>query len=608
MSERQDTDRTTMGKVYRARIRRFSRVRRGLVNHTAAYRGGCVLLALLALLLGWSALPVAHPLLDAVLILGAVLLVGILVLRYVWRYRRFEREISEAFRMEELAGGLDSRLISALDFLAAEDASPLMDVVIESARQDLERIPFESRLDRRAHRRVRRRFFGLLVVALLVGLTPWVEGERILSRSHAAWWAVREQAFPTEWELVPGEGRHVHLVGESVEVGLRFTRNPHHEVVLLHDATDGHEPPRRTVLPVDADGVAGTVIRGEIESVHQLQFEFGLRATRSEVVELVFTTRPVIENMQTELFPPAYTRQPPRDLEGVQSRIAGLPGTRVALGLTFSKSLASATLHFDGDEQAIPLDTVGRFAAIQFVIADVRRARIQIEDVHGFGLRQPHALDIALLVDEPPRLAVPGFLKAEMPTKADALRTFGFGVRAWDDYGVSQAVLKWRQSTLDNRHTIVNEGEVERIFDPPQASVVADFMDSFAERSFRPGDVISFHVEAADNRDPNPQIARSPTFSFFVHQDDLDGAMGMDADMLFGAMDQAGRGRVGRSRVATDVASPQDLRTVGGLQSDYEAEISSAARPPSVRGDFGTSVERYFQVLSTARFAEEETE
>jgi hypothetical protein len=339
-------------------------------------------------------------------------------------------------------------------------------------------------------------------------------------------------------------------------------------------------------------------------------FEFGRRATRTRPVEIVFTTRPAIENMQIELIPPLYTRQPPRDLGGVQTRIAGLPGTRVSLGLTFSKNLKRATLRFDGDSQDIPLDVVGRFAAIQFVIADSRRARIQIEDVHDFKLPQPHTLDIDALVDEPPRLSVPGFSKDEMPIKADELRAFGVVARAWDDYGVSRTVLKWQQSTLDNRSAVTARGEIERPSVPPQPATVASFAGLFAEREAHPGDVITFHVEVTDNREPAAQTVLSPAFSFFVYQDDLRGGiLGMDGELMFGSGWTAeGRGRFARHRESTEVPPPQDIRGVSKLVSDFDADVTSHARPQSVQGDFGSRVEDYFKIMSTAVFSEDDKE
>lgn len=596
---------------YGRRILAFSRVRRRLINAALAYRYGTTMLGMIAALLAAPAVWADAPLLDAALLATAAILLAALTAGYLWRRVRFRSELSEAFRMEALAGDLNSRLISALDFLESGHDTPLTGVVIEAAGRDLEGVPFEAKLDRTPWKRARRGFLGVLALTLILGATPWFGFDRLWTRAGEAWAAVREIVFRTEWQVTPAPGRYIRQIGETTEVVLQFTRHPPERATAVQDEPGKRTASEtRTALPVASDGTVRVRLRGDTESVRRVVFEFGRRTVRTRPVEIVFTTAPVIEDMQIDLVPPAYTRQPPRELSGVQTRIAGLPGTRVSLGLTFSKSLAAASLRFDADPEEIPLDIAGRFATIQFVISDSRRARIQVKDMDGFALAQPYTLDIDVLADEPPHIVAPGFLKAEMPIKADALRTFGFGVRAWDDYGVARTVLKWQQSTLDNRDAVRTQGEVERANTPPLATVIPEFPNIFADLKVQPGDFISFRVEATDNRDPNPQTVSTPTFSFFVHQDDLGGgAMGQNEDLMSGAFWGArGRQRLERHRTATEVPLPTDLRSISQWDSDYEANVTSGSRAPTVRGDFGSSVERYFKILSTAVFKEDDKE
>ncbi len=604
------TDRSDVLRRYQRRVRAFSRIRRGIGNAMLAYRSGAVIAATVAFLLVYTGLPLQAPLVDAALfaLAGSVLLA--VAGHYGWRRLRVENDLSEAFRMEALVGGLNSRLISAIDFLERESKGPLISTVIAMAGRDFDTIPFEARLARTGRARARRRFLAVLALMLFVGATPWCGYGKLAARASMAWQEVRERLFPTEWELLPGAGQHIHLLGESVEVQLRFIRNGFDRVVVIQDQP-GNPDARETreTRAVAADESVRVVLRGDRQCVRRVRFEFGRRATRTEPVEIVFTTRPVIENMQIELVPPLYTRQPPRELVGVQTRVAGLPGTRVSLGLTFSKNITRATIRFGVGEPDIPLDVVGRFAAIQFVINENRRARIQIVDIHGFSLPQPHTLDIDLLVDEPPRLAVPDFLKAEMPVKADAMRAFGFGVRAWDDFGVAQTVLKWRKATLENRNAIIAQGEVERLNVPPLGVVVAEFLNAFSEQEVQPGDVFTFHVEVADNREPDAQRVVSPTFGFFVYQDDLGGALSVAEGGLMGlSFGQQGRERLKRHKDSTEVPPPQDIRRVSKLVSDFEADVTSDARPQTVLGDFGPSVDSYFKIMGTAVLAEEAPE
>jgi len=586
---------------FRHRLRRFSRVRRHLVNRALGYRLGAIALSALAVLLVTPSDRFDLPLLDAALLVICAVLAVVLTGIYLSRRHRYAGDLGEAFRMEALGGDLNSRLVSAYDFLERGLDAPLPDAVITRALQDLERTDYEARLARRPRALARRRFVLLLtLVALLLGC-EFFGYRRLAGRVGLAWSATHQLFFPTEWTIVPGPGRHVRLLGDEIEVALRFQRHGFDTVTLVqHDHDDPAAQPRRTELETGPDQVARVVLRGDVESGMRLHFEFGRHTTADTPIDVIFTSRPMLENMQIELIAPAYTRQPPRDLDGLQSRIAGLPGTRVSIGLTFSKPLETVTLAFD-DGETVAMDEHGRFAGTSFVIGQARRARIQIEDIHGFGLLSPHVLDIELLADEPPRLAVPGFLKTDMPARPEDLRSFGFGVRTWDDYGVARTVLRWRRSTLDNRHAVTGQGEAERPVAPPLPNVIAEFQNVFEDLDTQPGDLISFHLEVEDNRAPSPQVSVSPTFSFFIHADDLDG-MRAAGDLMFGRLGALGgpRGRIARARRETSIPPPQDIRTLSQLRSDYTADVATETRPPTVRGDFAAQVEQYFRVLSSA--------
>src|SRR4051794_16221326 len=106
----------TNGRDFQQRIERFSGARRHLLNATLVYRLSSVALvggiAALLLLSGWLPGVFVNLALFAVL---ATLLGGLLIYCPIkWSRRR--DALYEAFVMEQLAGKLNSRLISAWDF------------------------------------------------------------------------------------------------------------------------------------------------------------------------------------------------------------------------------------------------------------------------------------------------------------------------------------------------------------------------------------------------------------------------------------------------------------------------------------------------------------
>src|SRR5437588_4877720 len=102
--------------IFESRFRRFSRVRRGLLNAALGYRLG--VLALVAAVAGLLLLNGWLPWLFVNLGLFLLLILWLMSLALIWLVRHvyFRSCLEEAFHIEKLAGNLNSRVISAWDF------------------------------------------------------------------------------------------------------------------------------------------------------------------------------------------------------------------------------------------------------------------------------------------------------------------------------------------------------------------------------------------------------------------------------------------------------------------------------------------------------------
>lgn len=572
------------------RIGRFGRVRRGLVNAAMAYALGVIGLgvgiAALLLLSGW----ISNAFVNVGLALAALVTLVVVLVRLCVRWERRRSVLSEAFHLEALAGDLNSRVISAVDFLEKPEPTPLMMAVVETARKDLER-PFEEKLDRTTRNRVGLRFAVLLVAFLAVGLTDRFGFVRLGRTVWLSAMSVREILLPTQFEVFPG-GQHVYRVGTKVETGIRFTRFGYPEVTML--TTVGDEKETRKVLPVDATRRVAVTLQPDMERAYRIRFAFGKRV--SDEMNLVFAAPPIIENMQTELVYPLYTRLVPKETEGLLDRITALPGTRINLGFSFNKALNWAVLTFDNGEK-IPLDVMGRFASVSFVHTQERSAKLQVEDVHGFGLEVPHGVAFGLMADNPPKLIVPKWLKEDMPCVIEELPGVGFGVRVEDDYGATKCVLKWRKSKIDDKERGKDGEPIERAFIPPRATAVAAFENIFREQveTAVPGDVFTFWVEAYDNRDPKPQMTPSSRFSIFICQRDL--AVNMTDDVIDVVAPPWIRKRgpntpipkpPGENKFGTAGAKPRPEK---GVSAEKRADTTNVSRePPGARNPMASGV------------------
>jgi hypothetical protein len=571
-------------QLFEKRLARFGRVRRGVANATLAYWVGVGALgvgsAALILLCGWT----SNPIVNGVFVLAAAAALVWLLVRLLRGWEKRRSVLSESFRAEALAGDLNSRIISAVDFLERSNLTPLTEVVIRQAQQDLKR-PFEKLLDRAVRNRLRLRFALLLVAFLLLGATPWFSFARLGNTVARCATEMREALFPTRYELFPGA--KICRLGTEVEAGLRFTRFRYPEVTMLAE-TPAREGVERTVLRVDAAGRAAVKLNPTVEKEYRIRFAFGKRTT--DAMKLVFTTSPMIENMQVELVYPVYTRLVPKETEGIVDRITALAGTRVNLGFVFSKPLKSAVLTFD-DKTRIPLDVVGRFASVSFVHSIERGATLQVEDIHEFVLEKPHAIEFGLTVDKPPKLFVPSFLKPDMPYTLDELAGFTFGARVEDDFGAAKCVVKWSKSTTEKPDEVKVKGEpIERVFLPPRPTAVAAFENLFREQaqSAEGGDKFTFQVEAFDNRDPKPQSAMSSMFSIFIRGQGGEGGVAGGVTDIFGGVGPTG-GRPPRPPPpkppgSQSITMPSKIDTTESYKSTFTTDRSDAARPEALGG------------------------
>ncbi len=589
----------TDSQQFEQRIRRFSAVRRSLLNAALGYRLAALVLMVgvvgLLLLSGW----IPGALVNLALFVLLLLIVLGLACSYPLRHVRFRRPLDEAFHMEQLHGNLNSRVVSAWDFLHQKDLTPLTAQVIERAQADLA-IGFETLLDRRERNRRRKQFAIWLVVWILLGCTPWFAFGRVRQNIEQSWIAARDYFFPVEFSLQPEPGTHIHRLNDKVKLGLTFARRGYSQVTLVSQVDD--QPPVETVIESDETGALRRTITSSVEADQRLYFQFGERKT--EPIHLVFTTSPTLVNMQTELVYPGYTGLLPRPLEGIQQRLLGLPGTRMTLGFTFSKDLESATITWD-DGQELPLETVGRFASTNLVHNQSRQGRLQVRDIHGLAMDDPLVIDFELQNDEKPQVLLPRHLKEDMPLLETAVDLFGFGARAQDDYGVTRLVLRWAKSTVDNPASVTDQGEVERLISPAQRNAVVSFEKMFAGLNLKPGDKISFDVEAFDNRTPEKQDSRSRRLSLFVYQPELSG---LTINQLgFGGMQEIRETRIAKSTRATAVKAPEGIRSRELVRNEHEASVVTGTRAPSARGEHSQATQDYFRLLSKVPYQDEES-
>jgi hypothetical protein len=533
----------------------------------------------------------------------------LLIVGFVRAIRR-RRPLDELFRMEALAGGLNSRLVSAWDFLVHGPETPLTRAVIGRARDDLA-FKFESRLDRRQHD-LRRLWFGAATLVFVgLGMIPGVGFSAVHDNLRASWAALQESLFPAEYQVTV-EPKGVYVIdkgkdengkeqpNDKATLTIHFPNREFAKVKLV--VSDGKTQRIIDPLPVNDDGNARHVLESDVEAEYAAWFEFGGRASEKET--LIFTRRPELVNMQTELVYPAYTRLLPANREGIQQRLVALSGTHMAVAFTFTKELKRAWLAWDDDTPPLPLNTNRRFATVDLLHDRARSATLHVVDRHGLSLKSRVSIDFVVTPDDRPRVELPKHLKEDMPLLEEQVKVFGFSATASDDFGVTKVVLKWQKSTVDNPAKIDDRGEVERLISPDLPKVIVNFEKVFETMPLKPGDKVTFWVEATDNRKPKEQTSASQRCSFFVFQDALGGLS--IKELGFGADSEMGRDRIPKATKATAVKAPEGLRTKDNFKADFEASITTGTQAPTVRGEYSQATRDYFRLFSKVKYADEE--
>ncbi|MFT5129884.1 MAG: hypothetical protein ACI8W8_003513, partial [Rhodothermales bacterium] len=561
---------------------------RGITNSTLAlvlsYRGLLAVGIALLLLCGW--LP------NAFLNLGffaiAVLFLLALPVIFCRCFESFDSLMTEAFKMEALAKTLNSRLISAIGFMEQALDTSLTRLVIDRAVNDLDG-DFESKLSRLARDAQLKRTAITVVIVAVMGAAL---GGRVAANISESWTIAYNTLYPVTYVLSPDSSKpQVHSLGESVPISIQFNRDSITNVTLILQA--GEDEPEEIALAVVGKR-AEHILSSKIQRDYRATFRFADRET--ETIHVVFTTNPVLENMQVELLYPSYTRLLPKSLEGIQQRIIGVARTRTTFGFTFSKDIARATFAWDDGSDVLDLDVVGRFASISLIHSKARTATLQVEDIHGLALEEPFLIQFDVQEDEKPRVQLPRFLKQDMPMKLAEAKTFSFGARLEDDFGVARCVLSWKKSTVNNPNAVTEKGEVERLITPPRRKGVADFAKAFESMPLLPGDKISFQIHVFDNHKPSAQSAKSSTRSFFIHQDELD-----DWDIRnagFGGKTMVGKIRIKKTKRDTTVKNPEGLRTKEKFQNEFELENTSTTQTATVRGKHQKATSNYFRLIT----------
>jgi hypothetical protein len=337
---------------------------------------------------------------------------------------------------------------------------------------------------------------------------------------------------PAPFALVVEPSDAKALRGENVEIRVRVTGDASkvseitlclRERTITDDgATKGQENFDATTLRPDSTGIYRyqvTAIKRGVEFYAEVPWY--LDFVRSEIGRIAVTDRPDIRSLAGMVFPPAYTKTPPRPLDESSAAIMSLTGTRVELAATSNKPLKAAeivllkqrrvgnagnagnvepsrdSIAARFDTARVPLNVRDRQAFGAFTANFNGEYFISITDQNGERNAEPVRYSVLALQDAAPTIAL------LQPTGNVELSESGIVPMKFtisDDYGFSAIKLHYR--LVESRYAKPQEKfSVQAIPLPAGSDKTAEmpYVWDVNKVGLSPADRYEFYVEVFDN-------------------------------------------------------------------------------------------------------------
>ncbi|MEM9112027.1 MAG: DUF4175 family protein [Myxococcota bacterium] len=213
---------------------------------------------------------------------------------------------------------------------------------------------------------------------------------------------------------------------------------------------------------------------------------------------------------------PDYAGRPPQTLRSTDGSLQALPGTEVEIETEASKDLrqAALALSLEGEEgeieQQVAAEVDGPRLRATFVLRRPGRYRIKTVDANGRVEEERRGHLIRLDLDEPPRVRL--LRPSESPMEVDASDQLELEYTAEDDYGLAEAVLRWRVLGSERAGSI----PLASFTDRKRARSTSRI--PLSDMALQPGDRVAYSVDVSDgDRINGPKFGGSRTLELRVY-------------------------------------------------------------------------------------------
>ncbi len=222
-------------------------------------------------------------------------------------------------------------------------------------------------------------------------------------------------------------------------------------------------------------------------------------------------------HQQLHLVPPAYTGIPPSTTKKMD--VKAIEGSKLTWTWTFNQALSAANLLLNNDKKIALTPNGNTLTLKDFLLLENGFYALEFRGQDG-ETKISDYYKLVVIKDVPPIIEVNN-LKQYSEFRYDTSKTISIQAQVSDDYGLSKLYLV----------TTVSRGAGESVkfandtlalspkYTSPRAASVGKTLH-LHQLGMEPGDELYFHLEALDNKTPDPQITR--TFKYIaVFEDTL---------------------------------------------------------------------------------------
>src|SRR6267378_4153269 len=201
---------------------------------------------------------------------------------------------------------------------------------------------------------------------------------------------------------------------------------------------------------------------------------------------------PIAGDLSITYLYPAYTALPPRTEEGTAGDLRAPRGTEVRIAARADRDLAQAFAVVNGSPVKLDASGAGhRQLAGTFQLTQAGEWSLRFADARGRTIAQGPSRPIEIVADQAPQVSIDAPKQAVL--EVDPQGQVQVGWSAADDYGLTQVSLVWQRAGAKEERVVLQTPAA------PAKRLRGAYTWEMAPLRLRPGDRVSYHLEAKDN-------------------------------------------------------------------------------------------------------------